>query len=457
MSSSDASTNKTPTVSKSRLQRGGTESTEATTTGPHRNVFRIHPDNADRAIHLLPFPTRAQNVLKSIGAKTLGNLDGMAFETLLQSKNCGFKTYERIVQLVEPFQQKGEVADVFLKGWLSSSQEVVVNVPDEAKDWLINQLPFSVRLRHMMQKLKCKVLGDLQGRAYKELSQLPNCGARTVFELRQFIGKIQRGEFGVESEYPGQTPAAFLVSKIDAYVASLAGRDRTILMDRVGAKGVPLTLLKVGQKFKMTRERIRQIIAIHVDGIVRFGGPPFSKHVETLTQELTQEVLPLTPELLRHLIGPQAKPAYNLGFYIRLLGWISPKLAVWPTGQTPTAYRSPAQEKIISALISWFEGRKGSASTKEAYQGIVAGGTKCSSFDFLQALSYAAEFGIQFDDPSGPRISPPEASPRNWARAVLASESLSAVPRETLLRAKALLKSRHSPTSRYRLAVPRGI
>jgi hypothetical protein len=295
-------------------------------------------------------------------------------------------------------------------------------------------------------------LGDIHSLSFNAFTDMPDCGSRTLTELRQFLMRVQKGEFGGSHENSGQSPAHFLTSTIDAFLASLDTRSRTIFMDRVGAINDPMTLMNVGQKYHMTRERVRQIIDLLTNRALQFGGPPFASCLQRFATELNREVLPLTPLLLTQLLETGKNPRYSAAFYIRLMGWLSKDLSVWPAGQTPAAYRIPKQEQVIQRLKQWFEGKTSPAKTMEAYQGISKADFQCTAFDFLEALKFAAECGINLEDPRNPLIQPPIAAPRRWARQLLSDSSSSSIPCAVLARAKAFLYSRRSPGSRYRLA-----
>jgi hypothetical protein len=453
-------------VEKNRLAEQNKEKKIVAPRRPHlkpfnlatEGNFKIHSTHSKRTIEVLPLSTRAKNVLRSVGFETLGDLNGLPFSKILEAKNCGYKTYEEVVKILEAFGTAEGVLNAEGLDHHVALSHRIISIPKEAAAWPLDLLPLSVRLLHALEKLNCRVIGDLNGLSYSVLTEMPDCGARTLKELREFVGKVNRGDFGAPREQTGKSKAAFLMSKMDEYVDSLSAHHREIFTDRLGAIVDPKTLICIGQKFQMTRERVRQIVKLLTDNATRFGGPPFVKVLQELNEELNQNAWPLTPELLRALYqDSEYKPSYTLSFYVRLFGWLCSGISAWPVGQTPAAYRTPNHEKVITQLKEWFKGKNQPLTTKDLHQSLVNLGIQWTSFEILEALRFAAEFEIDIADPKNPLISPPVEFPRRWARGVLASSNADALPTATYARAKALVNSRRSPGSRYRLANTRPI
>ncbi len=416
-----------------------------------QKVIQIHSSNRQRAVANLSLSTRARNILNTLGIKTLGELDGATHRQILEAKNCGYKSYEEIVRVAEAFEQAA-TGDRNGGHTVAPSHRTIV-IPEKARAWSIDLLPLSVRLHHALQRLNCTVLGDLHGLSYGILTEMPDCGARTQTELRDFVARVQRGDFGRSRETTNETTTAFIVGKIDEFVASLPLQHRAIFMERIGASGDPVTLMSVGRKYKMTRERVRQIISMLTEKALRHGGPPLAQAIGDFKNELSHNVWPLTPALLGKMIGPSTRrPQHVLTFYIRLLGWMEPSLSVWPIGQTPAAYRTPEQERVIARIKEWFRGKSAPVGFVEAWRAINSGGFQCTAREFLEAVRFGAEIALNLEDPQNPLIHPPIETPRRWARQVLSTPNPATLSVDTLSRAKALLLSRRSSGSRYRLA-----
>jgi hypothetical protein len=63
--------------------------------------FAIPESVCQLQFHELPITTRLANVLRSMGARTLGDLKGLRTFQLLQCKQCGWRTLGEIQHLIE--------------------------------------------------------------------------------------------------------------------------------------------------------------------------------------------------------------------------------------------------------------------------------------------------------------------------------------------------------------------
>jgi hypothetical protein len=174
---------------------------------------------------------------------------------------------------------------------------------------------------------------------------LCRCGLNTFYSLRVFGSSAictgrhtqkslaTHGEFAEEADVPWSV--SDLVRTLDALITDLRGRNREILLLRLGGDGdqVP-TLGEVGAKFRLTRERVRQILKRSVEQIGKRGGRRLRMYVEHVESACREKVCPLTPALLKTWLGnPPAASSLNLIFYIRLLAAVNPAISAWPTGQ----------------------------------------------------------------------------------------------------------------------------
>jgi len=66
-------------------------------------------------------------------------------------------------------------------------------IPQEARGRLLSSFSTSVRLAHVFQFKKFRLLGELHGLTYYEISKYRNCGRKTVEELRQLVRNVQLG------------------------------------------------------------------------------------------------------------------------------------------------------------------------------------------------------------------------------------------------------------------------
>jgi hypothetical protein len=111
-----------------------------------------------------------------------------------------------------------------------------------------------------------------------------------------------------------------VVKTIDEFCATLDARDRKVLLARLGAKGDPLTLQAVGDKHRLTRERVRQIIDMHIAGLSRYGGPPFLSVMRTLIGKLQKAGRASTPkDIAERLRSFRVRGRYSVGFYAEMI------------------------------------------------------------------------------------------------------------------------------------------
>lgn len=62
-------------------------------------------------------------------------------------------------------------------------------IPQSVRESATAELPVSIRLWNVLQKLGYRKLGDLHGESYKEIYLAKNCGRGTILELRDFIAE----------------------------------------------------------------------------------------------------------------------------------------------------------------------------------------------------------------------------------------------------------------------------
>ncbi|MGI8640419.1 MAG: sigma factor-like helix-turn-helix DNA-binding protein [Pyrinomonadaceae bacterium] len=70
---------------------------------------------------------------------------------------------------------------------LTSLLSETIFIPLSVREWTTADLPVSVRLWNVLQKLGYRTLDDLHGEFYKEIYLAKNCGRGTILELKDFI------------------------------------------------------------------------------------------------------------------------------------------------------------------------------------------------------------------------------------------------------------------------------
>lgn len=201
-------------------------------------------------------------------------------------------------------------------------------VPPRARSASPLELPLPVRLRDALQMRHIDTLGDLHGMPVSLLRHTPNFGRTSLRALLDVMTRIARGEF--EPPRGAQTlRPAVLLPWLDRLIAQLPPRQHRILMARFGGAGQPRkTLDAVGQRFGLTRERVRQIQEIICHRLPRLGGPAFLDALRQLAKVLAAEGSPRSPQQVARWLEPlPASARFPSEFYARLLVRILRRLA----------------------------------------------------------------------------------------------------------------------------------
>ena len=78
--------------------------------------------------------------------------------------------------------------------WLANR----IFIPISERGRPLRTLAVSVRLSHVFEYAKLKLLGDLHGKSHLEISGYRNCGRKTLEELRNLVREIQLGTYSIE-------------------------------------------------------------------------------------------------------------------------------------------------------------------------------------------------------------------------------------------------------------------
>ena len=270
-----------------------------------------------------------------------------------------------------------------------------LSVPAGAWNLPPGELPSSVRLQGVFQKKHIRRLGDLHGLALSDLRQLGNCGPTTIAECVHLLERVAAGEFAIPQDCLSATNLAGLLRKLDGTIADLPAREREVLLLRLGAAkdGQFWTLKKVGNKFHLTRERVRQIMELLLPLVRKAGGPGLAAQLRAIAAACARRVCPLTPALLEQwLAGAKTPPRYSSAFYVRLLGELNPEIPAWPVGQEHrTDPRAGRQEEALRVLKSILQQGEWRLPVKTTFKLTVAHARlrDLGALEFLEALKYA--------------------------------------------------------------------
>jgi len=189
----------------------------------------------------------------------------------------------------------------------------------------------------------------------------------------------------------------------------------------MGWQKEPMTLAEIGTKYKLTRERVRQIVSIRLDKLSRYGGPPFVRLLSAITGQCVMAVCPFTPELLAKWLAPRKlSRRFNTSFYVRVIGALTPECPAWPDGRS-IGWPNDRQADIGSAVNQMLHGRFKPSAAPEILRQLKFN-SKFSSvtpLEFLDAIHADNSVAIKFGQPDQLQILPPVPEPLDCIKIVL--------------------------------------
>src|SRR3974390_221373 len=185
-----------------------------------------------------------------------------------------------------------------------------LSIPAHVGHFNPREFPSSARLEGLFRRKGIKELRELDGVALQDLRNFGNCGPRTIAELVDLVRQITDGKYAGPDPPLAPTNVAALLRELDETIADLPTREKDILLLRVGATkdGRFWTLRKVGNKFHLTRERVRQIMELILPYVRKAGGPGLAAQLRAIVAICTDRVCPLTPQLLAQWLPPGKTP-----------------------------------------------------------------------------------------------------------------------------------------------------
>jgi RNA polymerase primary sigma factor len=269
------------------LERARANQAKLATRGDRMNrierekILAFVEDGRKAREHLIKANTR---LVVSIAKKYMGR--GLPFLDLIQEGNLG------LMKSVEKFNYKlGFRFSTYATWWIRQTitraiadQSRTIRVPVHMNDRIRRLYKTTRELEQMLgrQPTPIEVAREL-GVDSEQVEWMLKVSWRPL-SLEQPIGEEEDNEFGsfVEDENtpsPSQTVYEnILKDKIEQVLSSLTPREQRILRLRFGlVNGKCYTLEEVGQKFGLTRERIRQIEA---RALRRLRHPRRSKHLK---------------------------------------------------------------------------------------------------------------------------------------------------------------------------------
>ena len=247
----------------------------------------------------LEFSVRAMNSLSNQGIKTLGELIVYTENDLKSFPNMGRTSIEEIKNILEDFslylgmnlepinfEENNNTVEPENKEWTEVSKTLLLEL---IKDF--NEIPLPLRAKNALLNLGCNYVGDIIMLNKSELFKIRALGYKSILEIEDYLINLNL-DFGdqldpwdkdiviklrdelreevsetkkfelidqdklLEIELKRVLNEAIQISKKDI---SIKDRVIDVLNSRFGLDGSPAKTLEIiGQKYNVTRERIRQ-------------------------------------------------------------------------------------------------------------------------------------------------------------------------------------------------------
>src|SRR5439155_8828324 len=373
----------------------------------------------------------------------LGDLHGSLYSEIRGYRNCGRKTLDELRKLVHAIQHSHQTSfadgqdDFVLHEAPPSMATGAIYVPVKLHELHVADLPLSVRLEGMLERKGVRRLGDIHGVSICDLRGIENCGRKTISELAHLIERAAAGEFSTSADI-AWNPAE-LVRTLDMLVSDLPDRNEEILILRLGGSSDEVPILEeVGAKFRLTRERVRQIVELSVERIRKRGSQRLRSYVEHVESVCREKVSPLTPALLKQwLENSSATGRFTPAFYVRLLAELKPEIPAWPVGQDASASRTGRSNEIERALEAVLSAGFQAVPLLQALAQVRAAGglRKVEAAEFLVTLQRSRRFKVEFPQPDAPLVRLARRSALDAAKAVLQVSDAPLTPEDILARA----------------------
>jgi uncharacterized tellurite resistance protein B-like protein len=292
----------------------------------------IIPEEArEQTISIFGISVRLRHIFEYKKFSKLGDIHDISYAEFGKFRNCGKTTVTELRELVRKIQSVPPIghADGISQEYSAPFVARVGNrlvVPATVQDFKFCDLPVSVRLGNILETRKAIRLGDLNGVSISELMIIKNCGKTTISEIVNLIEESVDGEFKTITDTNVIWSPSDLASFLDKLISELSAREVEILDLRLsGDKNQKLTLEDVAAKFKLTRERIRQIIIKITAQLRKAGSLKLNAYLLHIGKVCRETFCPLTPELFEQWLGEKACLfRFSPSFYARLLCELNP-------------------------------------------------------------------------------------------------------------------------------------
>jgi DNA-binding CsgD family transcriptional regulator len=391
-----------------------------------------------RSLKALVVSVRLSHIFEYAKLRLLGDLHGKTYLELGRYRNCSRKTLRELRDLIREIQLGNSEYPPVREG--HSRDPSIVSVSETARGLLLNELPISARLENVLRTHGYTTVGNLHGCDLRELFKAQNCGRKTIFELKQLLRRAEAGEFTADSSSSSTDALTTVIRLIDASMSSVNERDREIMKQRLfGRNGESKTLEEVGDRFGITRERIRQIVKGAFEKVKRSGGPILVRSLETLGNEHNVAVVPISAPLVAERLS--TTPDENMwpaSFYVYAVDQIAPFIPTWSSQIGHESVEESHLNEINSALEEWLRAKGEHPTAKEAFDHLRADSTfsRLSAAAFFSALRRARRIILDFPRPDEPRLRLRRLRLFDVALPVLADSSGPLTPENIIERAR---------------------
>ncbi len=380
---------------------------------------------------------RLAHVLEGGNIRLSGDLHGRIYADIARIRNCGKKTIEELREIVRELQLGNGIITAAIEPRANIN---VLVVPPISHTIRLEELPLSPKLANLLRFCGYSKLGDLHGVNTKELMLVKNCGRRSILELIDLLRRAELGEFNSAPEEDVAGSLRTIVQAIERAMNKVSSRNREIFEQRLfGNESNPRTLEDVGREFKITRERVRQVVKVVLLKINREGGPVLARALDRIARECGVRVCPLTHVLFESWCDTgSAGRLRDAGFYLRVLDHIAPAVPSWPQGSRREGTNDPEIERIQRALVDWLRASGTQPTATQALQHLKAlpklrGLTALS---LLAVLRGADKVIVDFPEPDRPTLRVARLRLRDLALLLLTDSPKPLTPEEIIERGR---------------------
>lgn len=369
---------------------------------PDTERITIPRERRKQPIPFARISARLSHLFETQGFRTFGDLHDLSFEEFYKFRNCGAATFDEFLELLRVIQSGKEIPKVTQSGpiLIDPVQGDCFFVPEEARNLDPYELPLPARTDTALKEMGITKLGQLHGVPTRNFLDVRSCGKTTVKKMVALLERIMAGEFRMPEAPFAISQTGAMLATLEKNVAKLDSRDRQMVEFRLGAKEKRIwTLEKIGSKFDLTRERVRQIVDDLIVLLRKEGGPVLSSQLKGVEATCKAKVCPVTVELLTSWLGQNTRGLkYPLPFYVRMLGELNPEIPVWPEGQKPAVILPVRIRKTVKTLEKALQSR-GAMPFKRLYQLTRERMPNLSLVQFMTGVKLAKTIVVQFSEP----------------------------------------------------------